>query len=338
MIILHDATLLGFYYGYYKDHRQNEECFKELYEKLYHDPIENAGPRYLSKDSPNYGFMEHVTRFCSGVVVHSNFHAGTLRKVYSGPLQRIYFPFGREYLSLDMNGMNQEKDSGKINLLTVGNVNRNKRMLEVIQVIGKNKHLKKAIHYTIIGSQTDQDYMRSLEGSIRKYDLSGSVKMIGYVDDETLAAHYRKADVLCNLRNPALEGASWSLVEQMSIGKPVIVSDNGFYSEIPEDCVFKISTQNEEEELTAILEAIVDNPDILKQKGDNARRLVESQFNQEQYAKAFMEFAGRIIQGKPVEALMNKIAFTLNQIGISKDMKIIDTISEQMELMFRIQE
>jgi glycosyltransferase involved in cell wall biosynthesis len=180
--------------------------------------------------------------------------------------------------------------------------------------------------------------MRSLEGSIRKYDLSGSVKMIGYVDDETLAAHYRKADVLCNLRNPALEGASWSLVEQMSIGKPVIVSDNGFYSEIPEDCVFKISTQNEEEELTAILEAIVDNPDILKQKGDNARRLVESQFNQEQYAKAFMEFAGRIIQGKPVEALMNKIAFTLNQIGISKDMKIIDTISEQMELMFRIQE
>ena len=75
------------------------------------------------------------------------------------------------------------------------------------------------------------------------------MKLIGYVDDNTLAAYYRDADVLCNLRNPALEGASWSLVEQMSLGKPIIVSDNGFYSEIPGECVFKISLENEEEEL-----------------------------------------------------------------------------------------
>ena len=150
----------------------------------------------------------------------------------------------------------------------------------------------------------------------------------------TLAAYYRDADVLCNLRNPALEGASWSLVEQMSLGKPIIVSDNGFYSEILGECVFKISLENEEEELAKTLLHIIRNKDVLSSKGESAKKFVDENFNQGKYAKSFMKFIERIVYGKPIEALMNKLTYHMNQFRINSDMKIVNNISEHVEALF----
>ena len=334
IIIIHDASLMGFFYGYYHNCKNNSDAFNALYEKLYNESANYATSRYLSSDGIKYGFMEEITKFCSGIIVHSDFHSSVVNNVYNGPLTRIYFPFSQEYISNSSSEDKPIKDASKINLLTVGNINKNKRVYEVVRAIGRSDILKNALHYNIIGSKGDKDYIKQIEDVIDKYDMSDIIKIIGYVDDDTLAAYYRDADVLCNLRNPALEGASWSLVEQMSLGKPIIVSDNGFYSEIPDDCVFKVSTEHEEEELNATLSLISENYDLIKQKGRNAKKLVELQFSQEQYAKAFMSFAEQIIYGKPLEALINKLSFVMNQVGITQEMRIVDTLSEQMELMF----
>jgi glycosyltransferase involved in cell wall biosynthesis len=338
IIIVHDASLMGFFYGYYHNCKNNGDAFNMLYEKLYNESASNATGRYLSNDGIKYGFMEEITKFCSGIIVHSDFHASIVRKVYNGPLSRVYFPFSQEYLSDTSTDSKRIKDTSKINILTVGNINRNKRVLEVVETIGRTDLLKKALCYNIIGSKADKDYLDQIESAIHKYDISDVINIIGYVDDDTLTAYYMDADVLCNLRNPALEGASWSLVEQMSLGKPVIVSDNGFYSEIPDDCVFKISTEQEEEELKTALSLMLDDRDLLKQKGRNAKKFVELQFSQEQYAKAFMLFTEQIIYGKPLDTLTNKLSFAMNQFGITKEMKIVDTVSEQMELLFNKRE
>ncbi len=333
-IIIHDATLLGFYYGYYCNYKNMFDDFKNLYESLYNDPAENAPSRYLSNDGIDYGFMEHITRFCRGIIVHSDFHENIVKKVYNGPLTRIYFPFSQEYISVKSQDCKVDKDTAKIRMLTVGNINKNKKVLEVVKAIGQSNLLKNVYKYYIVGSLGEYEYINQIETIIERYNIQDNIELIGYVDDETLSTYYRDADVLCNLRNPALEGASWSLVEQMSLGKPIIVSDNGFYSEIPKDCVFKISIENETVELIELLTLIANNHDMLKQKGHNAKNFIDLKFNQEQYAQNFMLFAEHIQFSKPIDLFMDKLSIALNQLGITKGMKIVDTISEQMQLMF----
>jgi len=333
IVIIHDTTLLGFFYGYYSRNTSIVD-FYNLYSKLYCESPENAFSRYMSKESSKFGFMDYITRFCCGVIVHSDFHADIIKKVYNGPLCRIYFPFSQECISCNDAVGEIQKDAAKVNMLTVGNINKNKRVFEVVQAIGKSDSLKNAIIYHVIGSKENVEYINQIEYLINKYDLHNTVKLIGYVDDNTLAAYYRDADVLCNLRNPALEGASWSLVEQMSLGKPIIVSDNGFYSEIPGECVFKISLENEEEELAKTLLHIIRNKDVLSSKGESAKKFVDENFNQGKYAKSFMKFIERIVYGKPIEALMNKLTYHMNQFRINSDMKIVNNISEHVEALF----
>ncbi len=334
IIIIHDASLLGFYYGYFCDSKKDGDAFATLYTQIYCELADNAINRYTSNDSTKYGFMEHITSFCSGVIVHSDFHAEIIRRIYNGPLLRIYFPFTQEYMTVKESSNDSMKETSKINMLTVGNINKNKRVYEVVQTIGKSELLKKSLIYTVIGSKADSEYIKRIEELIEQYNLSDVVKLIGYMDDATLAAYYRDADVICNLRNPAIEGASWSLVEQMSLGKPVIVSDNGFYSEIPDDCVLKISIDNEDKDLDRILTSIVKDSELLKHKGHSAEKLVNQHFNQQQYAENFMNFTSDIFNMKPIESLMNRISFVMNEFNISKDMKIVETVSEQIEIMF----
>ncbi len=82
-----------------------------------------------------------------------------------------------------------------------------------------------------------------LESLIDTHQLRQSVVIHGEVNDPTLQAFLRDADVISCLRWPALEGASASTIEGMLAGKPVIVTDVGFYQTLPGSCVLKVRSE-----------------------------------------------------------------------------------------------
>ena len=47
-------------------------------------------------------------------------------------------------------------------------------------------------------------------------------------------------DVLVNLRSPTMGETSGSVIRGLSLGKPMLVSDLGWFSELPDDVVLKI--------------------------------------------------------------------------------------------------
>ena len=58
------------------------------------------------------------------------------------------------------------------------NINKNKRVFEVVQAIGKSDSLKNAIIYHVIGSKENVEYINQIEYLINKYDLHNTVKLI----------------------------------------------------------------------------------------------------------------------------------------------------------------
>jgi glycosyltransferase involved in cell wall biosynthesis len=165
-----------------------------------------------------------------------------------------------------------------------------------------------------------------LEAIIRKHKLSHCVEFRGYVSDEDLQALLTHADICINLRYPSIEGASASVIEEMLYGKPVVVSDTGFYAELPSDAVMKVRLQQEQADLRA---ALVELLDVERRAGlgGRARAYAAETFRADRYAKDIVSFAWHVRGARPVFGLADRVASELRQMNVSADMALVDTVS-----------
>ena len=74
----------------------------------------------------------------------------------------------------------------------------------------------------IVGDGPDR---RRLNDLITRLDVSGTVRLVGEIDDETLVRYYQAAD-LCVVPTVALEGFGLVVLESLACGTPPIVTDS----------------------------------------------------------------------------------------------------------------
>jgi glycosyltransferase involved in cell wall biosynthesis len=193
--------------------------------------------------------------------------------------------------------------------------------------------LAKKVIYIVIGPHEHAQYFLQLQALVEKFSLQGSVKFLGYQPDNILFAYMANADVFVNLRFPAMEGASWSLIEQLYCGKPIIVSDTGFYSELPDDCVMKIHMDREESELFDALKELVFKDKMREEIGTRGKQFAIKNFNVQKYCKAFFDFLNEVKNWSPVLGLVDKVAVELALMGISQDSEVVDKVAGQIYQM-----
>ena len=179
-----------------------------------------------------------------------------------------------------------------------------------------------------------QRYRHRLASSARKLGLESVVRFPGAVSDEVLEAYLANADICVNLRFPAIEGASASIVEEMLHGKPVIVTDTGFYSELPNDCVFKIRPTHEDEDLAVCLRKLVGDREARLKTGRMAKQFAETHFQAAEYAKELLRFIREVRSTKPLLQLADRIAGEFRTMGIDGGMDIVETVSQECVNLF----
>src|SRR5204863_9258669 len=105
-----------------------------------------------------------------------------------------------------------------------------------------------------------------------------------YVPEDRLWSLMATCDVLVNLRHPTMGETSGAVIRALSLGKPVVVSDVGWFSELPDGAAFKVpADEREQESLTATLEELAD-PALRAQAGAAARAYVEAEHRLERVA------------------------------------------------------
>ena len=113
------------------------------------------------------------------------------------------------------------------------------------------------IHLQIIG---DGLYKKNLTEMISNFNLQDQIELVGRVDDEQLKEYYTSCDVYVTAST--WEFFNLPLLESMSCGKPVLVSDLPVHQEIiSESRAGKIFTMNVDifvEELEFILKNYVE--------------------------------------------------------------------------------
>jgi len=341
IVIVHDLCLHNFFWGYYNLYLHKPEEYINILISLYGKKnaymILDASRAFETWSALNlldYHMTDLLCPYSLGFVAHSKYHESKLKSIYDGPICIVPLLYKNDW---DIDNKDKDfdgYDSSKINLLTVGNINSNKRIHSTISAIGSNQKLRQKINLTCIGSLENKEYVEKLNRQITEMNLTENIRLLGFVENEQLSNYYTFADASVNLRYPAFEGASASLVEQMQLGKTVIVSDTGVYSEIPNDCVIKIDPKNEVEELRQVLLNLINNPSKRKSYGANAKAYVKETFSPDKYGEKLYNFIKSIIFLKPLYSITDLISQELNSMGVSLDMRICETVSKEVELLY----
>ncbi len=337
--ILHDIVMHHFFAAYYLEDLRSPAAYTLLMERLYGEEGAAAAGRSLagrpvweSEEVSRFPLFEEVLQGALGVVAHSEFFRKRVAENFTGPTRRIPLTYDADRMTPVAPRGHLGVEDGRLLMVTVGHVNPNKRIEAVIEAISRLGPAAQRVVYAVLGP-CSAEYRRVLDGAVRRHHLEGVVRFPGEAPDEVLRAYLSHADICINLRYPATEGASASLIEEMLFGKPVIVTDTGCYSELPDDCVVKIDPRHEEE-LAGVLAGLVQDPGRRAVLGAAALRFAESEFRASRYAKEIMDFAWEVRTARPLLTLADRVAKECYRMGIAADMKIVGTIAGEMGGIF----
>jgi len=138
------------------------------------------------------------------------------------------------------------------------------------------------------------DFQRVFTGELRD-----GVTVTGRLDLEAFLRHMAAVDVAVNLRHPSAGETSGTLIRLLGLGKPVIVSRNAAFAELPDDCCAKVDLDESEEELLfAYLRALAQDGPLRRRMGENARRYARDHCSIEGSARGYAEFIRQVAEAR----------------------------------------
>lgn len=339
--ILHDFVMQHFFAAYYLEELRSTDAYCDLMQRHYgeagwqiaRDVVERGRNLWNSPDVLDFPLFEEAIGKSLGIIVHSEFFRRRVEKAFAGPVAKLSLlanwapstsPIERSKLSIP---------NDRLLVVSGGHVNPNRRIHAVLEVLARNPSLARRIVYFVIGQQ-EPGYMARLRSLVEKEGLQHCVRFLGHAPDEEFHSYLAHAAIFVNLRFPPTEGASGSAIEQMLCGRPSIVTDTGFYSEIPDECVWKIPPGREAPELERALTSLIENPELRELIGSRAKEYAQREFRADRYAEDFVVFAREVVSVAPILRLTDRIADELSIIGATAAMPILSTAATDCHKLF----
>ena len=250
------------------------------------------------------GILDHAR----GLIVHSQFVAERARASgYEGRLWRIPHP------AWPMHEVAPAADVEGAPLYgCFGFLNMNKRIPQLLQAFASLRRRRPGARLLLAGASSERfDLGRRLE----RLGLGDEgVLQLGYVPEDRMWSLMAACDVLVNLRYPTMGETSGSAIRALSLGKPLVVSDVGWFAELPDGVALKVPVDElEVPMLDAALDFAADHAAAL---GEAARRYVEDQHALEKVADAYAAALEVAAGGDAVDdAVLGRIAEAASDVG-----------------------
>jgi len=134
---------------------------------------------------------------------------------------------------------------------------------------------------------------------IRALDLQARVRVLGFTPIQEFEGYLGACDVVLNLRYPTVGESSGTLLRALGMGRAVLVSDVGSFSEYPDEVCLKVSVDSTEEDLIfEYLNLLVSRPEVARQIGERARAWVERECSWRQVAARYRDFLEEVVTGR----------------------------------------
>ncbi|HWE50223.1 MAG TPA: glycosyltransferase [Bryobacteraceae bacterium] len=252
---------------------------------------------------PDYGnvpMTARLLRASRGLIVHSDFVARQMREQgFEGPVAVI--PHGAWIPATDRNATRHELGVEPTTPLigAFGYLKPYKRIAESLRAFRRLVTHNPRVRMILVGEPHPEFPVEQL---IRTLHLQEHVRVLGFAPIEKFVDYIGASDIVLNLRYPTVGETSGSLQRALGLGKAVIVSDVGSFSELPDDICLKVPAgpdlvTQEEDMIFEYLNVLVSRPDLARAMGDRAKAWVERECNWGAVADRYVEFLDQVLTG-----------------------------------------
>jgi glycosyltransferase involved in cell wall biosynthesis len=182
-----------------------------------------------------------VLDLATALIVHSRHTAQRARASgYEGPIHRIPMP------AWPVPAVEPASIEGSPLFGCFGHVNESKRVPQVLAAFERLHARSPGARLLLVGAISPRLGALAIPPGVVRED---------YVPEERLWRLLAACDAIVGLRFPTMGETSAAAVRALSLGKPLVVSDVGWFSELPDEVALKIPV--DEREIDALAEALM---------------------------------------------------------------------------------
>ena len=278
---------------------------------LAHGVLDKRIPPLWESRPEEFHLAGEVLDLATGLIVHSRYVAERARTAgYGGPIWRIPHP------AWEHAPVVPAEIGGAPLIGSFGNVNASKRIPQLLEAFARLRRDRPAARLLLVGAVSPGF---DLDRRLQRLGLSGEgITREAYVEEDRLWALMAACDVCVNLRSPTMGETSGSVIRQLSLGKPVVVSDAGWFAELPDEVALKVPVDvHEAETLHAALELLARNEGARAAMSASALALVRREHDLGRAAELYVAALEQAGGGEAVaNAVLADVAAAAAGVGI----------------------
>jgi glycosyltransferase involved in cell wall biosynthesis len=286
---------------------------------LAHGVIDGVLPPVWERRAHDYPLTGEVLSAATGVIAHS---AYVERRVcehgYAGPVWRI--PLAAWPVPAELPDAGLPAD--RLIIGSFGHINPAKRLPQLLEAFALLRERMPEALLLLVGSVAPGVEFQLPEGAVH-YD---------FVPEDRLWSLLAATDISVSLRYPTMGETSGVAVRALNIGRPQIVSDVGWFSELADEVALKVPVGGDEVELLAEgLELLGRDPELRATMGAAARAYAEREHDIGRVADAYVGALEEAAGGEAVrDAVQTAVAAAAADVGLQPTGEALGEISERL--------
>src|SRR5436190_12055827 len=256
----------------------------------------------------------------TGLIVHSNYVEEQARDAaYGGPIWRIPHP------AWPMPDVAPAAVDGRPLFGCFGHINASKRIPQLLEAFAAVRRRHPQAKLLLVGTASARFDTKRLVGD--------GVERIDYVDEQRLWSLMAACDACVSLRAPTMGETSGSAIRALSLGRPLVVSELGWFAELPDSVALKVPVDEDEvPALAAALELLASSEPTQLAMSEAALEYVRREHDlgrvAEQYVAALEEAAGGTLVA---DAVVRDVARAAAEIGIEPGTSFSAELAERLD-------
>ena len=271
-----------------------------------------------------YPLVAEILDHATGLIVHSRYtERGAREEGYTGRIWRVPLAAAR------VPDVPAALIDGAPVIGSFGHVNPAKRIPQLLRAFARLRERHREAKLVLAGAIAPGF---ELDRRIESLGLEDAVVSEGYVDDRRLWSLMAACDVIVSLRAPSMGETSAAALQALALGKPLVVSELGWFAELPADVVRHIPVGGREIEVLAeTLEELTGDEELRRAMGAAAVQYVRSEHDLERVAEQYLAVLEWAAGGDAVtDAVLAEIAQAAAEVEIGADSPELAAIAREL--------
>jgi 2-polyprenyl-3-methyl-5-hydroxy-6-metoxy-1,4-benzoquinol methylase/glycosyltransferase involved in cell wall biosynthesis len=320
--VFHDYALQDFFLGLARERRdlriyldELEACHGARAAREAEEALKRgASPAALARPL-DFPLNCRLARASEGIVVHSEWSRARLEQIAPGvPVRRVRHHVTRKAAAgLDRSPRTQ---SGPVRIASFGLITPDKGIERALRALAALRDTHDFL-YTLVGAPNDFFDVRAV---VRECGLEGRVEITGHVPLQEFERRINETDIALNLRERTAGETSGSLCRVMAAGVAAVVSDVGWFGELPADSVVKVEPgPHADALLRAYLERLIEDAPLRAALGANARRHVVAEHDIRRSAAGYLSLVEEVVAARPRRQFVGGVSTELSALGVAPE-------------------